>query len=660
MPILRLTKLVAVVMLWLPSLPACLTNNSASVMAAAIQKWPQKQACADRNPLRNVYYGDLHVHTSYSFDAHIFDTRHTPGDGYAFAKGGALKLSPMDANNQPTVSYKLSRPLDFAAITDHGEFLGEVASCLDSGSPGYDSETCANYRRQDIGGFTLFGVTLTSRNPRRFVDVCGETGRECAYRAETVWLRIIDAAEAAYDRSSACQFTSLIGYEYTAVPGVSNLHRNVIFRSEVVPPRVISYFEEPTPQGLWRQLKAQCIDGLKGCDVITIPHNSNLANGKMFNIEYASANADDLEILRQEASLRADLEPILEIFQHKGDSECLNGYAGILGDADEACNFEKIHNQDDNEDCDDDYGSGGMIGRGCVSRFSFARGALLKGLQEQEERLGFNPFKLGFIASTDTHNATPGAADEYNYKGHGGNQEDEVNDRLIPAGLGVASGIVRNPGGLAAVWAEENSREAIFDALKRRETFGTSGTRIAVRMFGGWDYPANLCDNAELAKLGYQGGVPMGGDLPQPAGSAPRLVVQALRDPGTVDFAGVPLQRIQIVKGWYKGGKLYEKVYDIAGAPNDATVDTDTCEPIGEGADSLCAVWQDPDFDQSAPAFYYARVLENPSCRWSQWDCLSVSPAERPALCNRPDFIAVIQERAWTSPIWYTPATGGR
>jgi hypothetical protein len=385
--------------------------------------------------------------------------------------------------------------------------------------------------------------------------------------------------------------------------------------------------------------------------VLAIPHNSNESNGNVFFPDYPGAGTTEGE--QQLAALRSRAEPLVEVFQHKGDMECMNGLAGVLGEPDELCNFEKIRSPD-SPDCGEGTGGLGAIRLGCVSRLDFVRNVLLEGLKE-EERLGVNPYRLGMIASTDTHNATGGAVAEDRYVGHHANEDDDPKKRSAPGK------IVHNPGGLAAVWAEENSRDAIFAALKRRETFGTSGPRMAVRFFGGWDYPEGLCGEPDFVEMGYGRGTPMGGDLPpRPQGAgAPRFAVLAVREADHSRKEGTPLQRVQIIKGWLNlAGEPVHKVFDVAGDPNNgASVDLDTCETRGEGFDTLCTVWTDPEFDPRERAFYYARVVENPTCRWSTYDCIRLSMEERPAHCSDPAIHKTIQERAWTSPIWYLPTT---
>jgi hypothetical protein len=292
---------------------------------------------------------------------------------------------------------------------------------------------------------------------------------------------------------------------------------------------------------------------------------------------------------------------------------------------------------------------------GCLSRFSYARYALAAGLKEQEN-YGANPFKLGIVAATDNHNGTATADTENNYMGSTGLDRSALN-RLrggveVPGGIAKGNPVRYGPGGVAGVWAEENSRASLFAALQRRETFGTSGPRIEPRFFGGWNLDPALCDSPEMVSRAYASAVPMGADLPanQRAGSTPGFLVSAVRDP-----MGHLLQRIQVIKGWTDSqGRTHQAIYDVAGNPdNGASVDVDTCEVRGSGFNQLCKVWRDPDFDPDVSAVYYARVLENPSCRWSTHQCNGLPRAERPATCTDPELPKTIQERAWTSPIWY-------
>lgn len=380
---------------------------------------------------------------------------------------------------------------------------------------------------------------------------------------------------------------------------------------------------------------------------------------------YPYSNRDiPLQEQQQLASLRARLEPLAEIMQVKGDSECRNGIASVMGAADEFCDFEKLRPASAQiPDCGEDTGSGGMLLKGCVSRYSYVRYALTAGLSE-ERKLGVNPFRLGIVAATDTHIGAPSAGMEKGYPGSHGNDRD-IRDRLlgkieVPGEIATGSPVRYNPGGIAGVYAPENSRNALFEAMQRRETFGTSGPRITPRFFAGWNIDPGVCQSRSYLADAYRDGVPMGSDLPPaPPGAqhGPVFIASASRDPRD---GGNLLQRIQIIKGWIDGqGHTHQAVFDIAGAPeNGASVDPQTCTVSGSGFAQLCASWQDPDFDPQVAAVYYTRVLENPGCRWSHFDCLTLPQEQRPASCSDPGLPWQIQERAWTSPIWYRPPAG--
>ncbi|MFV8753516.1 DUF3604 domain-containing protein [Nannocystaceae bacterium ST9] len=603
----------------------------------------EREPCSDHNPQRNLYFGDLHVHTAYSFDAYINEVRVDPAEAYEFARGRAVEL-PDGAGGLQTRT--IDRPLDFAAVTDHGEYLGEVAACVDPDSPAWSSDLCVGLREGDQAVLVQWGLGLGSSSPIRPAGVCDSA--DCPNYLDGAWTRVQQAAEAAYDRSAACEFTSFVAYEWSGATMLSNLHRNVIFRTAAVPDLPITHFEEPSFWNLWDALDRECIAGLANCDVLAIPHNTNWSNGNMFVAEYPEGRSE-----AEWATLRAELEPLIELYQHKGDSECMNGLSGVIGEPDEACEFEKLRTGEF-DDCGEGTGMQGMVNGGCVSRLDFYRGILGEGLREAE-RLGINPYKLGAMASTDTHNGTPGAVEEFAFVGHFGNTEGGPRERLTGE---VPGGPNNSPGGLIAVWAEENSRNSIFEAMKRRETYGTSGPRMALRLFAGWDFPGDLCSDAALVEQGYARGVPMGGDLPaRPSDAgAPRFVVSAFKDPGTAEHPGRGLERAQIIKGWLDAeGELHVEVYDVAGEPGMGGVDPATCEETGSGAASLCSVWEDPGFDPGVRAWYYLRVLELPTCRWSARDCNSLAAAgeELPESCGEKP--GAIQERGWSSPIWYSP-----
>lgn len=624
-----------------------------SVPVLATVQAPENRAieadrkCAHYKPLRTAFYGDTHVHTKYSLDASTQDTRTTPAQAYQFAKGARIGIQPWTGEGKALRSMQLQRPLDFTAVTDHAELIGEVKICNTPGMEGYSSWACKVYRTWPRGAYYLFNYM--SSVEAAHLGFCGDNGQLCKQAGLGPWQETQRAAEEAYDRSDACSFTSFVAYEWTGVTAAAgNLHRNVIFRNEQVPEYPFSWIDGPSKEALWEALDRECINGQGDCDVLTIPHNSNLSGGLMFTLTGPDGELETAE----HARWRARMEPLVEVTQHKGTSECFFG----AGTRDELCSYEQLPYQ---------------TFKGQNSRFllkapdantGFLREVMLQGLQEQQ-RIAVNPFKWGWLGSTDTHLGTAGAVSEQGFQGHGG-AGVPAKDSVPP---GLPDSLEFSPGGLAVLYAEENSRDSLFDAMRRKETYGTSGPRIAVRFFAGWDYPDNLCEQGDLVAQGYSGGVPMGGDLiaSEPDG-APRFVLQAMKDAGTESFPGTDLQRLQIIKGWVdQTGASHSKVFDVAGdADNGASVDLASCERRGRGASSLCSVWQDPDFDSREHAYYYARVVENPSCRWSQYIC-SANKVD----CNNPETIGkgleaccsaehqpLIQERAWTSPIWYTPS----
>ena len=627
----------------------------------AAQKQPllPRQDCDTSVPERQALFGDLHIHTAVSMDANSLGTRTTPADAYRYATGEAIDVYSGDPQ-QGMRKARIDRPLDFAAVTDHAEWMSEVSLCTTPGSASYNSDGCKIYRGEEqswlarllgLQGFRARIGGLIGIGGRRS-DVCGDDDELCRAELSAVWRANQDAAEQWYDRSSACEFTTFHAWEYSHSPKSTKVHRNIILRNEISPELPISSLETPVAMDLRHQLADLCNDTDSGCEAIAIPHNPNLSNGQIFKVEYA-----DLPLARQqeEAALRARLEPIVEMMQIKGESECRNGMYNVIGVEDELCNFEKVRDLGRQElvDCKEGAGWGAQKGKGCISTVDYVRYALLEGLRE-EQRIGVNPYSFGFIGSTDNHMSTPGAVTEYDVPYKFG---------LTPAALLSVGEKTRgpgfwNPGGLAGVWAEENNRDSIFDALKRREAFATSGPRIVPRLFAAWELPEGLCESTDFAEQGYQAGVPMGGVLATaPAGSsAPVFAVSAQSDPGTAEQPGGLLQRLQIIKGWVgEGGEFHQQVHDVAGdANNGADVDLASCTPRGPGATNLCSVWRDPDFNASQDAVYYARIVENPSCRWSARLCLSLPENERPDGCLTDQLPSTIQERAWTSPIWYS------
>lgn len=649
--------------------------------AQTFERTEQRAPCEHYTTTRQALFGDLHVHTSYSFDSYISSQRNDPWAAYRFAQGEAITLS--DADAEQTLIAQLRRPLDFTAVTDHAEFLGPINICTqDSGRLGYYFPYCALTRSEwfiaqflALNYWQRLGVTGGTPGADRDKSfVC--TLEDCDAAHREAWGRIQQAAEDHYDRSSACSFTTFVGYEYTDAPDYKNLHRNVIFRNAQVTDTAISTYDTGTRnfQALWQALRTQCTNTDTGCDVMAIPHNPNLSGGLMFPDPYSVEEAED----------RRFFEPLVELVQHKAASECrFDRLAGLGVDTeDELCDFEQVV-ADNLSMLGTVYGEvrtdeAAPVPIEAFGRRNMVRNVLKDGLALGRDT-GINPFMLGFIGSTDTHSATPGGADEDNYTGHLGRRDAGYRN--------LQDHFFDNPGGLAVVWAEENSRDAIFEAMRRRETYATSGTRPILRFFAGSELPADLCQSEGMIEQAYAGGVPMGGVL-APAEQAPRFLVSAAKDAGSPGLPGTDLQRLQMIKGWVNAeGASFEKVYDVAGsADNGAWVDEQSCAVTGRGHANLCTVWEDPDFNPGEDAFYYVRVLENPSCRWSTRQCMAagVNPfadscATQAETMNavldeagaigkvydrccldpaqQPFYSPVIQERAWSSPIWYQAQT---
>ena len=625
--------------------------------AASAEPAAERDDCRNRYPGGRAWFGDLHLHTAYSMDARSRNMLGTPDDAYRFARGEAIGLGPFDDQGKGMRTAQLQRPLDFAAVTDHAEWVGEVAQCSLPGSKAYDTPHCSAFRGErdnPLSISTLIAGDLRLLNVVGFGDrkaeICGPDNRWCRDSLKAAWGIMQDAAEAHYDRSSDCSFTTFHGYEYSASPGRSKVHRNVIFRNERVPELPVSSLEESDVLGLWESVDTLCNQAEGDCEALAIPHNSNVSNGRMFSISWRDEAPDEQ---RRQAALRARMEPLVEITQIKGDSECKPGMWQVFGE-DELCDFEKLRGLGENapEDCRDDYGTGAIMGVGCQSRLDFARYALAEGMAEAS-RIGINPYRFGFIGSTDSHNASPGDVEEDSYDGCCADEDTTIASRLDPkpdfAGKSVA---MRNPGGLVGLWAPENTRDALFDAMQRREAFATSGPRIEPRLFVGRGIAEDICDGEFVAE-GYRTGVPMGGVIDAQLPESPVFAAAASADP-----QGGLLQRLQLIKIWHDAdGGMHQSVIDVAGDGNNgATVDLDNCAVSGPGERQFCATWRDPAFDPGQPAAYYVRVVENPSCRWSWRQCLSLPEGERPVTCGDPSIPKVIQERAWTSPVWYDPA----
>ena len=631
----------------------CSEKNEVSVhnIPELSNKTGTEVPCDSFDSNRQPLFGDLHIHTNFSHDSAANAIGTTPYDANRYAQGESIPMFPLDSSGEPIGVAQIDRPLDFLAVTDHGEFLGERALCATPESPAFDSEFCTTFRVDGRQGMIMLAAVLTTENPQRLTDVCGEDGLLCKEYAKTPWQEIQLAANQA---NSPCEFTSFIGYEYTGTPGTSNYHRNVIFRNSTVPNEPISYIDAPIDTKLWSSLDKVCPSD-SDCDYITIPHNTNLANGRM--APYMKI-PDDLDSKIKYSMKRLEREPLMEIFQHKGGSECINGLSAIIGAPDELCDIEAVRRFGENktyitrdessdelialtqasqvtQECENGaVGDNGMLGAGCVDPTDFHRSALLIGLKE-EQTTGYNPIKLGVIASTDTHVSNPGNVKESDWAGSVVGEGTPA--ERLQKGI-LTSGIDGNPGGLAGIWAEQNTRDSIFNALLRKEVFGTSGPRIRPRFFAGWNINENLCNVNEMISDAYASGVPMGGDLmPSRSKSFPKFLMHAAKDP-----EGLNIESIQLVKGWIdEEGNMNTKVIPVL-------------SEIG-GAESLCKVYTDTEFENSLPSYYYMRVVEPKSPRWHTYDCERLSEDDRPDVCTNETYPSFIREMAWTSPIWYRP-----
>ncbi|MFT4520042.1 MAG: hypothetical protein ACI9JM_002442 [Halioglobus sp.] len=604
------------------------------------------------NPQRNAYFGDLHVHTEYSFDAYSFGTTATPYDAYRYAKGEAI-MHPSGYEVQ------LRTALDFYAVTDHAMFLGLVKesaetntefSKYDVAKPVHNMNAPDNMGTmsiiQRVGNFSTFIPDTVAGIQNGTIDAEMATGV-----TRRAWLDTIEAAE---QYNAPGKFTTFVAYEYTtAADDRGNLHRNVIFRgSEKLPAVPFSRLNSQSPEGLW-----DWMDMLrsKGIETLAIPHNSNGSNGQMFKlVDWAGNPLDDAY-----AERRMRNEPLVEITQIKGTSDT----HPALSPNDEWANFEIYPLR---------------VGTSLPSEpnGSYVRQALQNGLALEAQGVK-NPFQFGFVAASDTHVAAS-TDDEATFFSKAGILDGEpVGRGSVPVSL-MYGAVVRviapenlteidgrtyiagggfetwSASGIAGVWSEENTRDSIYDAFRRKETFATSGPRMKVRFFAGTAFDDDILESSDLIAKAYEQGVPMGQEL-DAGGNAPSFIVW-----GSADPIGTPLQRMQIVKGFVKDGGNMEKVYDIACmtgispnakthrcADNGAKVNLADCsitEDIGEA--EMLTKWEDPDYDPEVDAFYYVRVLENPTCRWSTWDAL------REGVEPRADLKKTIQERAWSSPIW--------
>lgn len=571
---------------------------------------------------RHAYFGQTHQHTSWSLDAYIIGNTVTgPEEAYQYSMGQTIK-------HPAGYDVQIKTPLDFQGVTDHSEYVGVVRLANDPTSSISKLPVAAKLKvTKDNGPMKIFqwlaGSIATNKPVAELLDPA---------LAGTVWKQNTAIADK-YNKPG--QFTTFCAYEWTSMPNNQNMHRNVFFKDcSKLPEAPFTAIQSDHPEDLWDWMDGQ---RKAGNEVLAISHNANLSNGIMFPIDVDSkGNPLDAAWAQQ----RMTNEPLTEIKQVKGTSETHPD----LSPNDEFANFEIMNYLI------------GLINSSGKLHGSYTREAYENGLAMQATR-GYNPYKFGVVGAGDSHN-TVTAYSQSNFFGAHGLTDATPAARLagkVESGMNI---LQTGTSGLTVVWAEENTRDSIFAAMQRKEVYGTSGVRIQARMFGGWDYDRGLLANADWAKTAYASGVPMGGDLPPADGKVPSFVVAAVKDP-----ADGNLDRIQIIKGWTKQGQVFEKIFDVAWSGNrqpdpvtgklppvGSTVDiTEATYTNDIGSVELKAVWTDPEFDPSLHAFYYARVLQIPTPRWSTYDAakLGILPPS-----NAP---ATVQERAWTSPIWYTP-----
>ena len=574
------------------------------------------------NPQRDVYFGETHMHTAFSLDAYIGGNRLGHDDAYRYAQGEKVTVSGMELQRR--------RPLDFVAISDHAEYIGEMYSTMNEGAPGHDQDLLKELRsmtdlKQREHWFVKYVVSANrGANPQHPPFFAGQETVKSAWQL---------MSETADKFNKPGQFTALKAFEWSGAPGGGNLHRNVIFRDGNVPETPVSYIDINREDGLWAWMMEQEKQGMK---LLAIPHNSNASKGMMFPDVDAKGEPLDLEY----AQLREHFEPLMEMMQIKGNSEVHRKF----WPEDEFANFENA---------DSIQKSSGRT----YSKGDFVREGLKKGLT-YEKKLGANPFKYGTIGGTDNHNGLPSAVAEDSFIGGHGPEDGSVKRRREAGVAGWIDGKDLSIGTLAGVWATQNTRAGLWDAMKRRETFSTTGPRIKLRFFAGVELPPQPNTPQQMVDQGYKLGIPMGSDLP-PIAAAPTFTVFASKDPD-----GANLDRIQIIKGWVDvKGLTHEKIIDVVWSdkrkkdasgklmPVGNTVDLKTAKYQNTiGATALIGSWTDTAFKPEQNAFYYVRAIEIPTPRWSTYD------AVRNDLPLLDDVQAVIQERAWSSPIWYKPA----
>jgi hypothetical protein len=596
-------------------------------LGACKEMSPTNPAALQMEPTR-LYWGDTHLHTSYSPDAYFMQNRSAdPATAYRWAKGLPV------VHPYTRASIRIHTPLDFLVVADHAEMLA-VPLKLMEGDPSLTSTTTGKkwVQMMEAGqGARVFeyefGKAINENTP--IADFDDEAVKRAA------WADVVAAAKAA---NQPCEFSSFIGWEWTSTPDGNNLHRVVFMRdgaekaAELLP---FSSFDSPKPEDLWQWLQ-ETSERLQ-TDFVAIPHNSNVSGGLMFD----EVDSEGRPITAEYARTRMRWEPVAEITQIKGDSET----HPLLSPNDEFADFERFEHM---------LKVGGAKAE--VAEGDYLRSALLRGMQI-EGKVGANPYKVGFIGSTDAHTGVS-SAEEDNFWGK--LAVDSVPEAKFVDALGGMRGADMSASGLAAVWAEENTRTAIFAAFKRKEVYATTGPRIRVRFFGGWEYKDKQATRTDLVAFGYRHGHPMGSDLTQrPEGRSPTFLMYAVKDPN-----GANLDRMQIVKGWVDAeGKAQERVYDVAVSGDRKPDESGRIPPVGNtvdlqtdsydnsiGAASFVGFWKDPDFDPAQRAFYYLRVLQIPTPRHTLSDALvlGLDPAET-------GYPATIQERAYSSPIWYTP-----
>jgi hypothetical protein len=577
----------------------------------------------------NLYWGDTHLHTSYSPDAFLMQNRSAdPDTAYRYAKGYPV-IHPFHR-----ARIQIGTPLDFLVVSDHGEYMGVVPKILQGDPLVANTEAGKRFRKladegKELEAFAELIAQVNAGTPDPDF-ISPEINR-------TVWGEIMDAAER---HNEPGKFTTFLGWEWSSTPGGANLHRVIFIREgkekgkEFIP---YTSLDSSKPEQLWKWLKTT--SEKTGTTFIAIPHNSNISKGLMFPLMDSEGNP----ISKQYAEDRMRWEPVVEMTQIKGDSETHPS----ITPTDEFADYETYEHI---------IAVGEHVEKPKADEGDYARSALKRGLTI-EAKTGANPYKFGMIGSTDSHTAMA-SAEEDNF--HGKMAQDSTPEMKSKDIIPGANGFDMSAAGLVAVWAEENTRESLFDAFRRKEVYATTGPRIQVRLFGGWDYTPEDAEAADPAETGYRKGVPMGGELGRaPKGKAPSFLISAIKDPNHAN-----LDRVQVIKGWVdKEGMPQEKIYDVALSDGRNVSEDGSVKPVGNtvnlktatwtdtiGDAQLATVWTDPDFDPAVSAFYYVRVLQIPTPRHSLYDAiaLGIDPKET----GHP---ATIQERAYTSPIWYSP-----